>query len=95
LFSAPFSSDQYDNIIRARLHPNGEIEHFMPPEYHGNPVDMEQGALCYRYYGWEVLDNLCQIGFVDCRAIVYWSREQGYLGGNQFLFAARKPFKNT
>jgi glycosyltransferase involved in cell wall biosynthesis/SAM-dependent methyltransferase len=95
LFSAPFSSDQYDNIIRARLHPNGEIEHFLPPEYHGNPVDMEQGALCYRYYGWEVLDNLYKIGFVDCRAIVYWSREQGYLGGNQFLFAARKPFENT
>ena len=50
-----------------------------------NPVDPEQGALCFRDFGWQVLEQMRAAGFSDPRALVYWSRELGYLGGDQIL----------
>lgn len=90
LFSVPFAYDNYEYKERAVMLHSGEIQHYEEPEYHGNPVDPENGALCYRYFGWEMLDILRKIGFVNVRAIAYWSIEQGYLGREQFLFMAHK-----
>jgi glycosyltransferase involved in cell wall biosynthesis/SAM-dependent methyltransferase len=90
LFSVPFSYDSFDDIVRATLDANGNIRHHMPAEYHGNPVDHENGALCFRYFGWQMLDQLRDIGFLNVRAVAYWSKEQGYLGKEQFLFLAQK-----
>jgi hypothetical protein len=36
------------------------------------------------------LDELRDAGFVEANALLYWSRELGYLGGEQILFKARK-----
>lgn len=91
LFSAPFSATRIKNTIRATLQPDGTIVHHLPPEYHGNPVDHENGALCFQYFGWEVLEQLTAIGFSDVKALTYWSDAFGYLGQSQFLFTARKP----
>ncbi len=91
LFSVPFAHDHRTNVLRATLHPDGRIEHHLPAEYHGNPVDPEGGALCFRYFGWELLDQLRSIGFVRVRALAYWSETQGYLGAEQYLFLAHKP----
>jgi glycosyltransferase involved in cell wall biosynthesis/SAM-dependent methyltransferase len=90
-FAAPFSAVHPQKVVRARMRPDGEIEHIMPAEYHGNPVDPENGALCYRYLAWDVLDDLKSAGFVNCRVIQYWSRDLAYLGVEQFLIAADKP----
>ena len=68
----------------------GNIIHHMEPEYHGNPVDPENGALCFRYLGWSSLDRLREIGFVNVRIIAYWSETQGYLGKEQYMFVAEK-----
>jgi SAM-dependent methyltransferase len=91
LFSAPFTINQQANTIRAVLRPDGTIDHLMPPEYHGNPIDPAGGSLCFRYFGWEMLDELRSVGFEDPRAVLYWSKELGYLGGEQMLFVAAKP----
>jgi glycosyltransferase involved in cell wall biosynthesis len=88
IFSVPFSSDSAADIIRATLEEDGTIIHHMPAEYHGNPVDPEGGALCFRYFGWEALDNLRSIGFTNVRCLAYWSEEQGYLGREQYIFKA-------
>ena len=90
-FTAPFSQRHSSKVVRARQLPNGEIEHFLPPEYHGNPVDADQGSLCYRYFAWDLLDDLRRAGFENCRAIHYWSADYAYLGGEQFVFIADKP----
>lgn len=39
--------------IRARLLPTGEMEHILPPEYHGNPVD-DKGSLCITDWGYDI-----------------------------------------
>lgn len=90
MFSVPFSYDSHHEILRATLHDDGKIEHHLPPEYHGNPVDPEGGALCFRYFGWDMLEQLKSIGFTKVKAIAYWSEEQGYLGREQYLFIAKK-----
>lgn len=93
LFAAPFSRDRDEKVVRARMREDGAIEHILPPEYHGNAADPEHGSLCFRYFAWDVLDDLKRAGFENCRAVHYWSRDFAYLGGEQFVFIADKPRK--
>ena len=90
LFGAPFAKERAHKLIRARTDSDGNVQHLMAPEYHGNPVDPEGGALCYRYFAWDILDELRAIGFKDPRVLHYWSEEFAYLGVEQFLFIATK-----
>ena len=88
-FTVPFIKQNPGNVIRAVINQDGEVEHLLPPEYHGNPVS-ESGSLCYTHFGWEMLDQLRSCGFKDVYALTYWSDVFGYLGGEQILFFARK-----
>lgn len=90
LFTAPFSVEREKKLVRARLRPDGSVEHFMEPEFHGNPVDEENGALCFRYFAWDMLDDMKEIGFKDPKVLHYWSSDFSYLGVDQILFLATK-----
>lgn len=90
LLSVPFRSDLERNLVRARIDAQGEIEHLEPPEYHGDPI-RPRGCLAFYHYGWELLDRMSEAGFDDVHAMLYWSRELGYLGRDQVLFLARRP----
>lgn len=88
-FSVPFIATEEKNIIRAQISDSGELIHLLPPEYHGNPISSD-GCLSFYHFGWELLEDLRILGFVDAKALFYWSREMGYLGGEQLIFAATK-----
>lgn len=88
-FSVPFSTDSEKNIVRATIDEHGNIEHILTPEYHGDPMSSE-GVLCYSNFGWELLADLKEVGFVDVQALFYWSKELGYLGEEQVQFKATK-----
>ena len=89
-FTAPFAHHSHNNVIRATVNNDGTINHIMPPEFHGDPVNASNGILCYTYFGWEMFDQLKEIGFKDAYAITYWSDVLGYYNGEQFLFCAIK-----
>ena len=89
LFSVPFEPGRADHLVRARLDASGEIRHLLPPEIHPDPV-RKTGSLSFRLFGWSVLDELREIGFEDAYALLYWSRDLGYLGGEQVQFVATK-----
>jgi len=89
-FSVPFRSDLYEHQIRAVLDSDDTIRHLLEPEYHGDPVGPNGGVLCYQVFGWQILDDLRVAGFSEVEAVAYWSREYGYLGGEQILFLARR-----
>jgi SAM-dependent methyltransferase len=89
LFSVPFDLSSKRNITRAKLTEKGKIEHILEPEYHGDPMK-KSGCLCFRHYGWELLDALKKVGFKDAYAILYWSRDFCYLGGEQVILVAKK-----
>ena len=88
-FSVPFVKTAAKNIVRACLSDTGEVIHLLPPEYHANPVSSD-GCLSFYQFGWEILDELHTLGYTDAKALLYWSRELGYLGGEQLLFVATK-----
>ncbi|WP_337865726.1 methyltransferase domain-containing protein [Ignavibacterium sp.] len=90
LFTVPFNRNSKENLVRARLNYDGTITHLQPPEYHGDPLNRIQGCLCYYHFGWELLDDLKTAGFSDAYAIFTYSKEFGYLGGEQIFFIATK-----
>jgi SAM-dependent methyltransferase len=91
LLTVPFALDRTEHIERARLRPDGAVEHLLPPEYHGDPLD-GAGVLCFRHFGWDLLPELRAAGFQDAALHFFWSRELGYLGGTQFIVVARRSF---
>lgn len=93
LFAAPFSRERDNKLVRARIGDDGNVEHILPPEIHGSAVDPVNGSLCFRYFAWDVLEDLKRAGFENCRAVHYWSRDFAYLGGEHFVFIADKPRK--
>ena len=84
--SVPFHGDEH-HTIRAQIAEDGSIEHLLPAEYHGDPVNPD-GVLCYRYFGLELLDDLRAAGFADASAWHYWSAWLGYVGEDRVLFLA-------
>jgi SAM-dependent methyltransferase len=89
LFSVPFNLWDQKNTVRARFRTTGEIEHVLPPEYHGDPLNSE-GCLSFYTFGWELIEIVRSIGFSDACALAFWSRHFGYLGQQQILFVAQK-----
>jgi SAM-dependent methyltransferase len=89
LFSVPFNSASTKNILRARVHANGEVEHLLPPEFHSDMLH-EGGCLCFHHFGWEMLDVLRQVGFERAYACVFRSRDFVYLDVPLILFIAEK-----
>ena len=73
-----------ETIVRARVLPDGEIEHLLPAEYHGDPM-VKDGILCFYHFGYDVLDVMRRVGFSDAWAGYYWSAEFGYLGVMQVM----------
>jgi Methyltransferase domain len=89
MITVPFRRDCGLNLIRARDKDDGTVEHLLPAEYHGDPLN-PAGCLCYSHFGWELLGDMESAGFREPRACLYWSREFGYLGIEQILFLADK-----
>lgn len=87
LLTAPFVIDAPTTLTRARLTADG-VEHLLPPEYHGDPVNAG-GVLCYYHFGWDLLDTLRDAGFCETRLVVYGSRVFGYFGGVPSMIIAK------
>ena len=92
-FSVPFRFDSRENLVRAVRRDDGSIEHLLPPEYHGDPLD-PHGCLAFYHYGWEMVGQLVAAGFDEPQAHLYWSDAFGYLGAEQAFFTARKPTRD-
>jgi SAM-dependent methyltransferase len=86
-FSVPFFSGQYKTEVRARVAPDGTLEHLLPEEWHGNPLG--GGSLCFQHFGWDILDQLRAAGFSRAAAHLYWGPWQGHSGLPLFVFSAK------
>ena len=89
LMTFPFTG-QDATIVRARLGATGEVEHLLPPEFHGDPVRPEGGILCFYHFGFDILDGPRQAGFRDASVRWYWSSARGNLGGIQSYVHAER-----
>lgn len=90
LLGVPFVASSQKTLVRARRLEDGRIEHMLPPEYHGDPLQRSAGCLCFYHFGWDLLDAMRAVGYSDPGALLYWSRHFGYLGAGQLLFVASR-----
>ena len=88
IFTVPFDVNSDENLERATILENGELHHILPPEYHGDPLSID-GVLCFRYYGWGMLNELKRIGFREAVALIFNSENMGYCT-NQIIFYCKK-----
>lgn len=86
VFTVPFFAHLDATLIRATVDADGNIDHLLPPEIHGNPVG--DGSLCFQHFGWDLLDTLRESGFDDAVAHMYWGPWAGHLGHPVFVFEA-------
>ena len=89
VLSVPFCRNSPDNIIRAKVDERGNITHLKKAQYHGDPIGKE-GVLCFQDFGWQMLDEMRDVGFRRAEAIIYRSRFYGYLGGSHIIFVGQK-----
>lgn len=78
-----------ETIVRARLSPDGGIEHLLEPEYHGDPM-ASGGVLAYYNFGFPLLDEMRAAGFSDAFVGLFNSVEFGYPGVMQSIFVCVK-----
>lgn len=88
VMTVPFHIDTHETTVRAVMHDDGQIEHILPIEMHGNPLDPAGGSLSFRTFGWDLLDQIVTAGFSQARVLVYHDKRLGHLGGAQSLFMA-------
>ena len=84
----PFHCNSDKSITRAKV-TNGQLEHILTPEYHGNPISGD-GSLVFTDFSWDILKEMQVAGFSDISIEVYASLELGHLGGGQLVFRANK-----
>jgi SAM-dependent methyltransferase len=90
LFSVPFVMGEQQTQRRAFIDEAGHVVHLMEPQYHGDPI-ADAGCLCFQDFGWDLLDQMRAIGFVDVEILLYWSAHFGYYGVEQMMIVGRKP----
>lgn len=86
ILSVPFTPLNKENTTRCYYNDKNELIHELKPEYHGDPVGDNKGILCYRYYGWQLIDELKQVGFKKAELISVWSGYYGIIGGPDISF---------
>lgn len=84
LSTIPFHGNKDQSVSRAKI-VDGQLEHLLPPSYHGNPVSAD-GSLVFTDFGWDLLKEMREAGFSDVKVEVYVSAELGHLGGGQLVF---------
>lgn len=62
VFTVPIT-DAPQTTERCRLNPDGTLEHFLPPEYHGDRIRGKRAVLAFRNYGLDIVDRLTACGF--------------------------------
>jgi hypothetical protein len=76
--------------MRAYIDQSGNIQHILPQEIHGNPIDIG-GSLCFYNFGWDILETLKEIGLQNVGTFFYHSCINGhYATDSNFIFFACK-----
>ena len=78
-WSAPFNLNCEKNELRATINSSGQITYNLPPEYHGDPINPNEGILCFQTFGWQVLENLRDAGFSNVHLVWHNNPNKGIL----------------
>jgi SAM-dependent methyltransferase len=90
VFTVPYVETAALDSVRARVLPDGTVDYLAKPEYHGDPVRPDEGALVFTIFGLEMVVRLGQIGYHVTVHHLH-SLRYGILGPNQLVFEAQRP----
>ena len=87
VLTVPFRPDCAETLVRARLDEDGQVQHLLEPEYHGDPLGA--GVLCFYHFGWDLVDEARRAGFSAARMVMPWAPSMGMFSGLWTLVAYR------
>lgn len=85
LCTVPFFMTRVEERELARPRPDGTIEFFGPPEYHGDGLRPE-GILTWHHFGWNLLDDVRAAGFAQAAIGLAYDPFRGYTTNNHPTF---------
>jgi GT2 family glycosyltransferase len=74
----PFHRDQEFSISRSKIQEQILI-HILSEEYHGNPIS-DKGSLVFTDFGWDLIDIMRSLGFINANISIYFSEKYKNLG---------------
>jgi glycosyltransferase involved in cell wall biosynthesis len=89
VFTAPFRLNEHKNEIRSEMVRDMRVD-FFEPEFHGNPVNPEEGSFTWRYLGTQILEDLIAAGFKSPKMHISWNPQTAYLGDVNVVVTATK-----
>lgn len=79
LFAVPTYKDKINSERAARYLPDGTIEHYCEPEYHGNPADPNGSLVTFRY-GYDLPELIRSWAPFDTRVYRFHDHAHGLIG---------------
>ena len=89
MFTVPYYRGR-PTRVRARPGAGGGVEHLLPPEYHGNPID-KTGSLVATEWGDEIADVIYGCSGLTTTIHHYHDRRRGLVAEFLDVFVSRKP----
>jgi SAM-dependent methyltransferase len=77
----PFAAASETPVKRAEI-VGGRVNHILPPEYHGNPVD-PAGSLVFEVPGWDIVRRCREAGASDAFIRISGSEKHAYIGAQE------------
>lgn len=90
LITAPFNSLGVAHVEFARQETTGGVTYLAPPDHHPNPIELGDDSICYRHFGWRLLEELKESGFREVSILESWDLDAAILGEGLNVICARK-----
>lgn len=81
LFTTPVFVYQAEHLLRGSMDENGDITHYLPPEYHGDTLRPE-GVYTFHYFGPGLIDDLLEAGFSEAAIGIDYDAFTGFTSCN-------------
>jgi SAM-dependent methyltransferase len=90
IFTMPWYPHQHTTVQRAGLTPRGDVEHYLEPVYHGNPIDAE-GSLVTFDWGADFPQFIRRASGMETMVYLERDRSKGLDAELMEVFVSTKP----
>ncbi len=90
IFTVPLVNKHESSRLRARLCDDGEIDHLLPAEYHGNPID-DRGSLVTVDWGFDIAQHIFEASGLNTEIVFIDDLSKGIRAEFIEVLVTRKP----
>ncbi|MDR7222763.1 methyltransferase domain-containing protein [Aminobacter aminovorans] len=94
LFTVPTYKERVASERRALYRPDGTVDHYAEPEYHGNPIS-DAGSLVTFHYGYDLAELIYKWSGMDVQVVRFHDHRHGIIGDFTEVYLATKPFAHS